>query len=268
MLVIDDDASICAVIERLGEKAGFAPERAVSIEDAKRAVHDHRFDCITLDLSIGADTGVELLSTLAEMASRTPIIIISGSMRSMRDFAVSIGNNLHLAVQEPFSKPIDFAKLKEALIGVRQKLAGQAAVPVAEGHEGCVSELGVPVAASPQIAPDGSEVEFDASAFENLAAELGREDTLDTFAIFFNEASNRLKRLRQLSCEQERTTLAQEAHGLKGSAANFGLRQVSDLAAGLERNARTITAEDYAAALQRLETSYAAACDLFAKLSA
>ena len=126
----------------------------------------------------------------------------------------------------------------------------------------------VPVAALPHIAPDGSEVEFDISAFENLVAELGRDDTLDTFAIFFNEASNRLKRLRELPCEQERTKLAQEAHGLKGSAANFGLRQVSELAAALERDARTITAEHYAAALQRLEASYAIACELFAKLTA
>jgi HPt (histidine-containing phosphotransfer) domain-containing protein len=133
-------------------------------------------------------------------------------------------------------------------------------------HETMKSAM--PVAASPQIAPDGSEVEFDTSAFENLLAELGREDTLDTFAIFFNEASSRLKRLRQLSCEAQRRNIALEAHGLKGSAANFGLRQVADLAAALERNARTITAEDYAAALQRLETSYAAARELFAELTA
>jgi len=125
LLVIDDDASICTVIERLGEKAGFAPERAVTVEEAKQLVHTDRFDCITLDLSIGTDTGVELLTTLAEMASTTPIIIISASMRSMREFAVSIGNNLHLAVQEPFSKPIDFAKLKEALVGVRKKIGAE-----------------------------------------------------------------------------------------------------------------------------------------------
>jgi CheY-like chemotaxis protein len=130
LLVIDDDASICTVIERLGEKAGFAAEHAVTVEEATQLVREQRFDCITLDLSIGADTGVELLSTLAGMASTTPIIIISASMRSMRDFAVSIGNNLHLAVQEPFSKPIDFAKLKEALVGVKQKIDAElAAVP-------------------------------------------------------------------------------------------------------------------------------------------
>jgi len=135
-------------------------------------------------------------------------------------------------------------------------------------NDDTTTEHGVPAAASPHIAPDGSEVEFDISAFENLVAELGRDDTLDTFAIFFDEASGRLRRLRQLSCEEQRTTLKHEAHGLKGSAANFGLRQVSDLAAALEHNSQTITAENYAAALQRLETSYAAACEIFSKLRA
>src|SRR5271156_1583301 len=93
LLVIDDDASICTVIEKLGEKAGFAAHRAVSFEEAKQLLRAQRFDCITLDLSIGENTGIELLGVLAEMGCTTPIIIISGSMRSMRDFAVSIGSN-------------------------------------------------------------------------------------------------------------------------------------------------------------------------------
>jgi len=125
LLVIDDDTSICMVIEKLGEKAGFTAQRAITVEEATRVLHAERFDCITLDLSIGKDTGIELLRVLSEMACTTPIIIISGSMRSMRDFAVSIGDKMQLAVQEPFAKPIDFSKLKEALIGVRTKMDAQ-----------------------------------------------------------------------------------------------------------------------------------------------
>jgi two-component system, chemotaxis family, chemotaxis protein CheY len=122
LLVIDDDVSICTVIERLGEKAGFAARRAISRDEAADLLREKRFDCITLDLSIGKDTGIELLNILHDMKCTTPVIIISGSMRSMRDFAVTIGSNMHLAVQEPFSKPINFAKLKEALVDVRKKL--------------------------------------------------------------------------------------------------------------------------------------------------
>jgi CheY-like chemotaxis protein len=132
LLVIDDDASICAVIEKLGEKAGFAATRAVSVEEATESLRAERFDCITLDLTIGKNTGIELLEILSETARTTPIIIISGSMRSMRDFAVSIADKMNLAVQQPFAKPIDFARLKEALIGVRKKMdAAQQFTPAA-----------------------------------------------------------------------------------------------------------------------------------------
>jgi CheY-like chemotaxis protein len=131
LLVIDDDVSICTVIEKLGEKAGFAARRAVSRDEAAELLRAQRFDCITLDLSIGKDTGIELLNILHGMECTTPIIIISGSMRSMRDFAVSIGSKLNLAVQEPFSKPINFARLREALMDVRKKIDAPTLVPAA-----------------------------------------------------------------------------------------------------------------------------------------
>jgi len=122
LLVIDDDTSICTLIEKLGEKAGFAATRAVSVEEATQLLRAQRFDCITLDLSLGKNTGIELLKVLSEMACTTPIIIISGAMRSMRDFAASIGNMMHLPLQEALPKPIDFAKLKAALAEVKRNL--------------------------------------------------------------------------------------------------------------------------------------------------
>ncbi len=122
LLVIDDDTSICTLIEKLGEKVGFAATRAVSLEQATRLLRASRFDCITLDLSLGENTGIELLKILADMACTTPIIIISGAMGSMRDFAASIGNTLHLPLQRPLPKPIDFAKLRTALADIKEKL--------------------------------------------------------------------------------------------------------------------------------------------------
>jgi HPt (histidine-containing phosphotransfer) domain-containing protein len=111
-------------------------------------------------------------------------------------------------------------------------------------------------------------MDLDRSAFDELVAEIGREDTLQTFSIFFDDASGRLLRLRALHCENERKAIAAEAHGLKGSAANFGLRHVSDLASALEQGAQTIMPSDYEAAVQSLETSYATAQEYFAALIA
>ncbi len=125
LLVIDDDISICTMLEKLGEKAGFAVRRAVSLEEALQSLRTQHFDCITLDLGLGKNSGVEVLNALADMACTTPIIIISASMRSMRDFAATIGGTMYLDVRPPFAKPIDFAKLKAALIGIKETLNSQ-----------------------------------------------------------------------------------------------------------------------------------------------
>jgi len=121
---------------------------------------------------------------------------------------------------------------------------------------------------SADAAADCPAPDFDRSAFDILAEELGRTDTLQTFSVFFNEAENRLKRLRELSGDKDADTIKHEAHALKGSAGNFGLMRVSDLARALEQNACSITSGDYRAVLRDLETSYAAACACFSKLIA
>jgi HPt (histidine-containing phosphotransfer) domain-containing protein len=121
---------------------------------------------------------------------------------------------------------------------------------------------------SPGAAADCPAPDFDRSAFDILAEELGRADTLQTFSVFFNEAENRLKRLRELSGDKDGDSIKHEAHALKGSAGNFGFMKVSDLARALEQNARSITSSDYRAVLCDLETSYAAACACFNKLIA
>ena len=113
---------------------------------------------------------------------------------------------------------------------------------------------------SPAIPASASD--FDNGTFETLVAELGLEDTLQMFSVFFTEADKRLTRLRELSFEN-RKAIQHEAHGLKGSAGNFGLPRVSELAASLEQDAPTITPARYQAALQSLEAGYATARERF-----
>jgi DNA-binding NtrC family response regulator len=125
LLVIDDDTSICEVIEKLGDRAGFATARAVSVDEAARQLRASHFDCITLDLGLGEDSGVEVLKVLADMHCQTPIIIISGSQHTMREFAAMIGNNMHLVLRQHLAKPIDFAVLKKTLVDIKRDLVSQ-----------------------------------------------------------------------------------------------------------------------------------------------
>jgi two-component system OmpR family response regulator len=132
LLVIDDDRSASMLIAKLGECAGFSATSAASCEEAEQLLQSSQFDCITLDLNIGKNSGIGILKLLASMASKTPIIVISGSGSSFSELARAVGNMLQLNLLQPLPKPIDFAKLKAAFGGIKQGLdQKRAAVPTA-----------------------------------------------------------------------------------------------------------------------------------------
>jgi two-component system response regulator RegA len=132
LLVIDDDRSTSMLIATLGERAGFSATSAASFEEAEQLLQSSQFDCITLDLNIGKNSGIRILKLLASMVSKMPIIVISGSVPSLCELATAVGNMLQLNLLQPLPKPIDFAKLKAAFGGIKQGLdQKRAAVPAA-----------------------------------------------------------------------------------------------------------------------------------------
>ena len=73
---------------------------------------------------------------------------------------------------------------------------------------------------------------------------------------FFEETADRLTLMRQLSCQDDRVRIEDEAHTLKGAAGTFGLAQLSELARTLELSANTITPGDYRNLLDRLDACF------------
>jgi two-component system chemotaxis response regulator CheY len=128
LLVIDDTNLHQSIVSRIATQAGFATTGANSVGEAARLLRGRCFDCITLDLSLGEESGVEILQLLAELRCRTPVIVISGSENSVRDKTVRIENFLNLNLGPPIPKPIDLAALRNTLARIaedtqRQKLA-------------------------------------------------------------------------------------------------------------------------------------------------
>jgi CheY-like chemotaxis protein len=111
---------------------------------------------------------------------------------------------------------------------------------------------------SDQAAPAQAASLVDRVAVEELVAEIGEAAASEAFHLFVAETESRLKLLRQLTCTADRPAIENEAHALKGSAATFGLREVSQLAGRLEREAARIAAAEYGTLLDRLEAAFAA----------
>ncbi|HML09205.1 MAG TPA: response regulator [Xanthobacteraceae bacterium] len=115
LLVIDDDHLHCMIICRIAAKAGFAPQAAASYDEAAKLAQEATFDCITLDLSLGAHAGVEMLRHLWVLRCKAPIIIITGCDDVVCRETVRIGKSLNLNVWEPVPKPVDLAMLRHSL---------------------------------------------------------------------------------------------------------------------------------------------------------
>jgi two-component system, chemotaxis family, chemotaxis protein CheY len=128
LLVIEDTNLHLSIVSKIASQAGFMTTGADSVSEASRLLRERRFDCITLDLSLGEQSGVEVLKLLAEMKCRTPIIVVSGSGEEAREETIKIGNFLDLNICAPIPKPINLALLRSTLMQIagdtrKQKLA-------------------------------------------------------------------------------------------------------------------------------------------------
>ena len=128
LLAIDDADLHLSIVCKIAAQAGFRSTGAHSVGEAATLLHGRTFDCITLDLSLGEQSGIEILKLLGEMKCRTPIIVISGTGDEACEETMKIGNFLGLNLCAPVPKPIHLAVLRTALIQIahetqRQKLA-------------------------------------------------------------------------------------------------------------------------------------------------
>jgi HPt (histidine-containing phosphotransfer) domain-containing protein len=97
---------------------------------------------------------------------------------------------------------------------------------------------------------------IDQNALVALVKELGAAAVEESLAVFFGELDERIKLLQQLSLEADLRVILREAHSLKGTAGTFGLRRLAQYGADLEREARTLSADEYRTMLGRMATMF------------
>ncbi len=114
LLVIDDDPVHRMVISKVGDKAGYAITAVASAEDAAAILRQQKFDCISLDLSLGGISGATLLNDIAEFNRAAMLIVISGATAAQREDTLVHALKLRLNVVEA-PKPVDLADLRGKL---------------------------------------------------------------------------------------------------------------------------------------------------------
>jgi CheY-like chemotaxis protein len=114
LLVIDDDPVHRMVIGKVGQKAGYVLTTSGSVDDAIAKLAGHKFDCISLDLSLGDQSGGLLLGSIAQNNPDALLIVISGAAAEVREATLSAAHDLRLNVIEA-PKPVDLTELRRRL---------------------------------------------------------------------------------------------------------------------------------------------------------
>jgi CheY-like chemotaxis protein len=72
LLVIDRAELHLSVLSKIAEQVGFTATGAHSVVEASQLLNERSFDCITLDLSLGEESGLEVLQLLSQIKCRAP----------------------------------------------------------------------------------------------------------------------------------------------------------------------------------------------------
>jgi CheY-like chemotaxis protein len=124
ILIMEDEGMQRALIGRISSAVGFVTTVARTFEEAAVLLRAHKFDCITLDLSLGGQHGItDGLRLLEELKCEAPIVIVSGATPTQLQQMSSIGRAHKLNIVETISKPIDPAMLRKTLARLKAKIA-------------------------------------------------------------------------------------------------------------------------------------------------
>lgn len=115
LLVIDDDNLHRMIICRAAAKVGYLPAGAATYDEAVKLLQQGAFDCVTLDLSLGARDGVDMLGHFWGIGYKMPIIIISGCDDATCSESEKVAASLKLNIWESIPKPVDISVLRDSL---------------------------------------------------------------------------------------------------------------------------------------------------------
>ncbi len=119
VLVVDDDAQIRFLLQKMFELEGYEVTVAFNGEEALRIYREKPSDVVITDIFMPGKEGLETIVELRSEFPNSKIIAISGGGSHVRK-----GDALHAALKlganRTFSKPFDLLKLKEAV----QELSG------------------------------------------------------------------------------------------------------------------------------------------------
>lgn len=227
ILVIDDDADICALLCRVMEKEGHHPMGAQTMRQGLELARENAFDLVLLDLHLPDGYGLDALPDLRNTPSQPEIIIITGQ-RDTRGAEIAFDSGAWDYVQKPFSLSDLMLPLVRALQYREEKSARQkplllnrsAIVGHSPGLQACLELVAQAAASEAPVlisGETGTGKELAARAiYENSKRSKGNFVVVDCTSIPENLVASTLfghKKGSYTGAERDHKGLVQQAHG-------------------------------------------------------
>ncbi|HQV53171.1 MAG: response regulator [Flavobacteriales bacterium] len=110
VLLVDDEIEICELLCAMLKRTGVECTTAYSLEEGRKAIKEHDFDAVFLDVNLPDGLGYQLIPEIRSKMPNASCIAIS-AMDSERSNALKAGADTFLA--KPFNRQDIFTKIKD-----------------------------------------------------------------------------------------------------------------------------------------------------------
>jgi DNA-binding NtrC family response regulator len=114
VLVVDDDAGVCQIVQRMLSNEQCKVQTSQSVSDALGAIEKKAFDAYVIDFKLPDGSGLDVAEGIRSKWGATPIILISGydpAAVALRAEKLSISDFL----EKPFSREVICEAVNKAI---------------------------------------------------------------------------------------------------------------------------------------------------------
>gem|GEM_PF-2983057 len=239
ILLVEDNLVNQKVAAKMLSRLGLSCDIAYHGAEAVEACGKKRYDLILMDCQMPIMDGFEAtrrIRAFEEGGASTPVIAMTANvMRGDRERCMAVGMNDYLA------KPVTM----EALRAVLDRY----------GLQAVTAEERVRPAADTALAPDGRQT-FDLAVLHRTS-ENDRRFEQEMLDLFIKDTRKRIDTLRRLvAAGTDLHTIRIEAHAIKGSCGNIGVKAMQEAAYRLEKLAADGVKEGMPALLEKLAAEF------------
>lgn len=127
VLIVDDDPSICKLLEKVMHSNDLETDTAGSGTKALGRLKHHTYDVILMDIMLGDMEGFEVIQHLREDGIQTPVMIVSGRNEDYDSiYGLSIGADDYIT--KPFRPVVLGAKVKALIRRTKNMMASQSSL--------------------------------------------------------------------------------------------------------------------------------------------